>query len=131
MAHRYVYSYYLDALPIVNDRKHILNALEDISERRKNIVEDGVNGYKTVIALGYVRDLESVEEELGVIRQMLISWNKMLDEYGVSEEMRFDIDDLPDAIGFHRLLFRFMPEEECEAALARMRERLTAKKANG
>ena len=128
MASRYVYSYYLNDLPTVNDRNHILNVLCDISERRKNIVEDWVNGYKTVIALGYVQSLASVEEELEVIRQKLIEWNAMLDEYGVNEEMRFDPNDLPDAIGFHRLLFRFMPEEECEAALARMRERDAAKR---
>ncbi len=130
MASRYVYSYYLDDLPTVNDRNHILDVLEDIVPYYKNVVEGHVNNYKTILALHIAQDMEDVERILGEVRKKLIEWNKMLDEYGVNEEMRFDIDDLPDAIGFHRLLFRFMPEEECEAALARRRERLAAKTAN-
>lgn len=130
MASRYVYSYYLNDLPIVNDRNHILNALEDIPKFLFNVAEGHVNNYKTIIALGIARSMEDVEHWLSVLREKFIEWNKLLDEYGVNEEMRFDIDDLPDAVGFYRLLFRFMPEEECEAALARMRERLAAKKAN-
>ena len=127
MAYRYVYSYYLYKLPTMNDVRSVLNALDDFPTIYMHVVEDYVFNYKTVMAL-YPIDREGVDRYLEKTREILAGFNAVLDKYNVDKEMRFNLDDLPDAIRFYRLLFSFMPEEECEKALQKRRERLAAKK---
>ncbi len=121
MPHRYVYSYYLNDL-LVCDRNSILTILQrNMIPYYLNVVEGHEANYKHVIALGMARDREDVDRILNEVRKIFTEYNELLDKYHVNEEMRFDVNDLPDAVGFYRLLFAFMPEEDCEKALERMR----------
>ena len=84
----------------------------------EKIVLCGANSYerKFYINPDFEALPESIKEELEYVRQTLMEYNKILDEYNVNKEMRFDENDLVYSIRFHRRLFAFMPEEECEKA---------------
>ena len=120
---RYLYSYYLNDL-LVCDMHSVLDKINTLTGVDKHVVEDHVFNYRTVIALGICPSMEKVNERLEKVRQTFIEYNKILDEYNVNLEMRFDVDDLPSAVSFHRELFFFMEEDAYRKAIKRNRERI-------
>ncbi len=122
----YVYNYYLKDLK-VSDKNTITTTLRDLSSRRKTIVEDHVNNYKNVIALKMVNDMNDVKRELEEVKNKFQFFNDELDKYLVNKEMRFDVNCLPDAVAFHRTLFKFVPDEELEEIVRKHHEKFVAK----
>lgn len=124
---RYVYDYYLNDL-LVCDKNSVLTKIGNLPGIYKNIVLDGVNNYRTVIALGIVSSIDKIPEWLEKIKQELIKYNNILDKYKVNIEMRFDVDDLPSAIDLYRTLFYFLEEDEWRKAIKNNRERIFKKR---
>ncbi len=123
---RYVYDYYLADL-LVCDKNSVLTKINTLSEVSKNIVELHQEHLDTLIALGVVSSKEKVDGWLEEVRQTLIEYNKILDEYNVNVEMRFDVDDLPSAIRFHRTLFYYLYEDDWKKAIQANRKRFLKK----
>ncbi len=123
---KFPYQYYLDGLA-TEDKEHILALLKTITDRDRMIVRDYKNNYQNAIDCGFFDDMDGVKKGLEKIRGKFTAFNAELDKYNVNPEMRFDENDLVDAVCFHLALFTRLPEEACKKVTELRRKQMANK----